>query len=554
MFVDKSLTLQVIGSLMKKPAILADIDNYFLMQDDFPSLFEQNIFVAIFNLYQNGANNISTVDIDNYLKALPGEYSIFTRENGIEYLNDCEELSKVENFDYYYNRLKKLNCLRDLNKLGYSTEKIFSQEITEKAKKINEAFESLSVSDIIEICKKDIALVEGKYLNKKNNILASAADGIDDLVEQLRMNPDFGSNLPGDILNTIVRGARKGKFYIKSAESGVGKTRGLVGDACYLSYPIRYDGLSQQWIQDGSNDVSLYIVTEQEVSEIQTLIIANLSGVDEEKLIYNTYNSDEAERIKKAILLIKKNEKKFYIAKMPNPTIGQIKALVRKYYFENNIDNLFYDYIFSSPGLLGEFRDLKIREDVILCMLSTSLKDLAVELDLFISTSTQLNRGDENSKGKIRNQNNLRGAISIADKADVAYIFDHPEPEELDKVAPFIAKTGGFTPNQVLDLYKVRRSKLTGVRIWSFFDYGTCRKQDLFITKSDFNKVDNFIAIKFFDKNDKNYNELLEEINNEINHQEQEQTQELIEKIEEKIITKTLEKPEPKNEEEVNYF
>ena len=64
------------------------------------------------------------------------------------------------------------------------------------------------------------------------------------------------------------------------------------------------------------------------------------------KLIYNTYNSDEAERIKKAILLIKKNEKKFYIAKMPNPTIGQIKALVRKYYFENNIDNLFYDYIF----------------------------------------------------------------------------------------------------------------------------------------------------------------------------------------------------------------
>ena len=69
--------LQVIGSLMKKPAILADIDNYFLMQDDFPSLFEQNIFVMIFNLYQNGANNISTVDIDNYLKALPGEYSIF---------------------------------------------------------------------------------------------------------------------------------------------------------------------------------------------------------------------------------------------------------------------------------------------------------------------------------------------------------------------------------------------------------------------------------------------------------------------------------------------
>ena len=46
----------------------------------------------------------------------------------------------------------------------------------------------------------------------------------------------------------------------------------------------------------------------------------------------------------KSHIINKKNEK-FYIAKMPNPTIGQIKALV-KYYFENNIDNLFYDYIF----------------------------------------------------------------------------------------------------------------------------------------------------------------------------------------------------------------
>ena len=34
---------------------------------------------------------------------------------------------------------------------------------------------------------------------------------------------------------------------------------------------------------------------------------------------------------------------------------------------------------FSSPGLLGEFRDLKIREDVVLNMMSTALKDIAAD-------------------------------------------------------------------------------------------------------------------------------------------------------------------------------
>ncbi len=363
MFVEKSLTLQVLGSLMKKPSILADIDNYLIMQTDFPSLFEQNIFVAIFNLYQNGATRITVVDIDNYLKVLPGEYSIFSKENGIEYLNDCEELSKVENFNYYYNRLKKLNCLRDLNALGYSTEKIYSQEITEQAKKINETFEHLSVSDIFELCKKDLAIVEERYLNKKNNIVVSAAEGLDQLLSQLKENPDFGTNLPGNILNTIVRGARKGKYYIRSGATSVGKSRGLVGDACYLSYPIRFNNTSQEWMQDGSNDISFYVVTEQEVEEIQTLILANISGVDEEKILYNICNPEETVRVQQAAKIIKLYEKNFYIAKIPNPTIGQVKAVIRKYYFEHNIDNVFYDYIFSSPGLLGEFRDLRIRED-----------------------------------------------------------------------------------------------------------------------------------------------------------------------------------------------
>lgn len=513
MLVDKNLSLQILGSLMKKPDLLIDSDKYFLLPEDFQTSFERNIFSAIFNLYQNGATRINSVDVDNYLKNIPGAYNIFQKNNGIEYLNDCEELSNIANFDYYYNKLKKLNCLRDLKKIGFSVDKIYSEEISEEAKKINERFETLTISDIIEICKKGISGIENKYNSKYTNTDCRAGDGIDELIEQFKISPEVGANLPGDIFNTIVRGARKGKFYLKSAASGAGKTRGLVGDACALAYPIRYNSTTCRWEQHGDNQKILYIVTEQDDSEIKSLILSYLSDVNEEKILYNTCTLDESIRIMQAAQVMKEYIDNFHIVKLSDPSITEIKAKVRKYYFEENIEAFFYDYIFSSPGILNEFRDLKIREDVVLNMLSTSIKDLASDLGIFAESATQLNRGDNDSKTGIKNQNNVRGAISIVDKCDVASIFARTIPEEITALEPFINKYGK-TPNQVLDIYKVRRGRFTNVRIWSYFDYGTCRKYDLFITNGDYTPVDDFTPVIFMNRDVGNYHELLDKLNN----------------------------------------
>ncbi len=45
-------------------------------------------------------------------------------------------------------------------------------------------------------------------------------------------------------------------------------------------------------------------------------------------------------------------------------------------------------------------------------------------------------------------------------------------------------------PNYVQDIYKVRRGKYNKVRSWSFFDFGTCRLTDLFLTDENYNLID----------------------------------------------------------------
>lgn len=62
--------------------------------------------------------------------------------------------------------------------------------------------------------------------------------------------------------------------------------------------------------------------------------------------------------------------------------------------------------------------------------------------------------------------------------------------EEHTMVDVIAKKLNVRIPNYVKDVYKVRRGKYNKVRIWSFFDFGTCRLYDLFLTDANYNLID----------------------------------------------------------------
>lgn len=146
-------------------------------------------------------------------------------------------------------------------------------------------------------------------------------------------------------------------------------TRHMVGQACNLAFP-RIDEMGNIVTRDEYFPV-LFIPTEQDEEEIQTLILSYISGVNEKKIITGSYNEQEEQRLMTAAKIMEAYSDNFFIETMPDPTIGLVKTKVLKYIYKYDIHYVFYDYIFSSPGLLGEFRDLKIREDERLLRLNT---------------------------------------------------------------------------------------------------------------------------------------------------------------------------------------
>nr|DAR41510.1 MAG TPA: DnaB-like helicase [Caudoviricetes sp.] len=153
-------------------------------------------------------------------------------------------------------------------------------------------------------------------------------------------------------------------------------------------------------------------------------------------------------------------------------------------------------------------------------MFSTALKDLAVELNVAMFTSTQLNAKGDDDRG-VRNESSFAGSRAIINKADNGAIMARPTQEELNLFKD--SKTG--LPNLVTDVFKVRNGEWTQVKIWSQFDYATMRKTDLFITDAGLNPIENFYKYGVYevksweDKEEQEYQSMVVDLNNRIKTQ-----------------------------------
>ena len=236
-----------------------------------------------------------------------------------------------------------------------------------------------------------------------------------ELIEDLEKHPEVGVPLYGRLINTVTRGARLRKFYLRSGATGTGKTRTMIADACNFACDRIYDTNFNMWIKNGVKMPTLYIATEQDKSEVQTMMLAFLSAVNEEHILNGQYLEGERERVIEAAKIFK--EAPIWIEELPDFSLQDVENKIKKHIREHDVKYVVHDYIHTSMKILEEITrksgGVKLREDNILFMLSTRLKDLCNQYGVFILSGTQLN-GDYKD-APIPDQNLLRGAKAIAD-------------------------------------------------------------------------------------------------------------------------------------------
>ena len=227
-YYDVQSCMQVIGDVFINPSLLDLEEKYTFHSEDFAQEFHRIVFGSIFNLHQLGAKQISTEDIEKYLMERPKKYAIYKLNKGSEYLENIKQMCQLAAFDYYYNRMKKMTLLRMYHtKVGMDLSWLYDPDniLDIKKKEAQETwFDNTPITAIAEAINAKIENINAKYIDNSEDNLIQAGSGALALLDRLRDNPEIGYPLYGDLINTIHRGARLKKFYLRSAATGVGKS------------------------------------------------------------------------------------------------------------------------------------------------------------------------------------------------------------------------------------------------------------------------------------------------------------------------------------------
>lgn len=492
-YVDVSAIVQVIGNIYNNVSLL-DYEEYHFNEDDFPEQFHKILFGSIYNLHALGAKEITLNAIEDYLTQRPNSYAVYKTNKGHEYLEQISKQVDTATFNYYYNRMKKFTLLRMYHeKCGMNLSSIYDIDeiLNVKKKQAQEDWlDNTPLEEIADIIDQKIMDIRLTYVDNANEGAEVAGEGALELLEKLRDTPEMGYPLFSPLLTTITRGARLKKFYLRSAATGVGKTRAMIADACSIACNEVWDPTTRRWEKTGTKEPTIFITTEQEKDEVQTMMIAFLSGVDEEHILTGMYEQQEWERVVYAAHLLK--DSPLYVQQLPDFSMQDIENTIKRGIRDHEVRYVFFDYIHTSMKILTEVTSKTgikgLREDNVLFMISIRLKDICNQYQVFIMTATQLNA--DYISAQQYDQNLLRGAKAIADKIDAGMIMLEVSQDDLKALDLLIKQNHFEVPQIKMSVYKNRRGRYKDVLLWCKAQRGTCRIEPMFVTDYQYKLID----------------------------------------------------------------
>lgn len=226
-YYDTSAAIQVIGCTILQPNLLNEDGQYFYTQDDFVTNIHRVAFGAIFNLHQMGAEQITPKTVEDYLIDHPESYGIYQQSRGAEWLQECIDNADLANFDYYYSRLKKMTLLRGYANAGVDMTWLYDPDnLLDAVKKESQEnyLNKLSLNELADLVDNKVLTVRDIYVDNATDRALRIGDSVESVLMSLEESPEVGAPFFDQQLNYVTRGARYGKYYLRSAPTGVGKS------------------------------------------------------------------------------------------------------------------------------------------------------------------------------------------------------------------------------------------------------------------------------------------------------------------------------------------
>ena len=488
-----------LGCLMKQPSLLT-LPQYPLSKQDFScEQFHKVLYVAINNLVHEGAQEITEIEIENIVKNHPVQMEILQDNNYLDFIANVKELCVLENYGLYYNTVRKLSLLREMQEDGFDI-KEFYDELQDEAGQVAN-LEKWSIQDILNRIELKSIQLRSKYDVKYVRGEMFAGEDTESLIEEFEEDPAFGAHLCSPYLTQLYMGWCISHLIIESAGSGVGKTRMSIADLCGVSIDKIWDDEAQDFVPNiNYQGPGLFIHTELATrKEINPMFLACIAGVDVKHITQGILTPDEKLRVIKAGEILKRNN--MLLVDMADFTCKSIDRKIKECVEKYGTKYCVFDYVQLNSAVTQEYRDNTggpSREDLILRNITLELKDMAQKYLVAIKSMTQLN-GNEKTMD-FPDESCLSGGKSQKNKLDAACITlpVKDRPKEFKKIEPYLRRKGFgagslLEPNVVSYVFKSRFGEYADqkIKVWRYFDRAKFKNIDLFCT----NQYDELVNI-----------------------------------------------------------
>lgn len=491
--VDKKAIFLLFGCYCINPRLILD-EKYATNVNDYPENFHKMIWGALVNIAKKGnVEKISPIDIENEIAQFDAATSLWKNNNGWEYVEEAISMAtdKIMNVGKYYNDVRKYSIIRNASEeLKLDITFVYDESDENKL----EIFNKLTSAEVLNAISNKFMDFKSMWRNVfGDNYSFKVGDGIKErLREHKEQENTYGYPFQSAYLTTVYRGMRRKKFIIRSSISGGGKSRSSLADGCNMVSDRIYDWNKHKWISTGESQKVLFISTELEKQEIQDIILAHVSGIDQDRIEEWNDITDEEERVlDESAEYIEDYE--YYVEYMPDFTIDLITETIEKYVINHNIYACFFDYINDSPSLYEYYykkTHTNLATHQILFLFSAALKSACNKFNVYLGSATQLNDTykDDNNK----DASALKGSKAIIEKADGGILALPVTHKDLKKLKPILESDGKFgvsVPNMSYYIFKNRGGKWKIIIIWTRLNLGTMRETDCFVTNYNYELI-----------------------------------------------------------------
>ena len=487
--------LTYLGAICNKTSILNDKHNRLdTMKDLEINRMHRIIYGAIENLaLSEDIQEVDEVSIGVFLSAYPDQHAYFEKNNGNELIIRIKELSRNTPYEKPLSIIRKLTLLRQYEKIGFSTKDIYDTSLIEpiEISEQREKFEDMTELSIRNFVKSKMDAIHENMSSESDDTQSfHAGDDILDLLQRCKEEPKWGYSFKSKLYNRVFRGMQGKKVMIRSASSGSGKTRMSVSEMCLVSASEMYSNKSNRWESNPRPASSLFITTELDKDEMQLIMLACISGIPEESIKDGIYSPEVEQRLLRASEVIKQS--KMFIEYTTDFSRTDLEYMIEKHINRNDVGFVFFDYIQILPKFARECKQVfgyELREDQMLNLMVSSLKNIANKFDIFILSSTQLNRSHKTDE--YPDATHLRGGQATIDKADFGVITMKVTRKDRDKLEQLMRE--GFEkcsmPTHGHHVFKNRGGKFTSIIIWVNMNLDNVEVEDCFVTTQDFEQV-----------------------------------------------------------------